>query len=454
MIKYDHFEKYEWIGIFWAEIVHQEEEQSSNQKSRIQFPGKLTYSIEDGVQLSFIYQMGNKIKRTNYIHGVLENGEKCTLIGCFDPNRFSFSCGEVSIYKSKILFDSVIFGVHAAIEDKFDGISLDLTNFQEFCHPQGFRDRAKYSEKPIFTEYHGDIEVSLVNSAQFKSLTFNVDSLFYCRHEEAELEIKNAIKEVIEKYKTEEILTRTDIGWELILKNKGGFTVDEVIKHTLSIEQFLSLLLFFPTRRTKLNILRCSKEQPGCFRYLSVLTTLFDISKFKEKVLKHNLSHISLPINSRNIDFGKTIKKWFAEQEKIQMYAFSVYNNFGRITEPEIRSEIIVNLAQIELIAHSLGKTKPVDKYDYPISYYGKGQIEGTLRESLKLLETEKIGVALSELRSDIAHFGRPVTRSKKMSLSDLYTVQKCLSFIICLSIYNRLEVPERNIHAFRESKF
>ena len=37
------------------------------------------------------------------------------------------------------------------------------------------------------------------------------------------------------------------------------------------------------------------------------------------------------------------------------------------------------------------------------------------------------------------------------MSLSDLHTVQKCLSFIICSSIYDNLEIPEKNITAFQE---
>ena len=197
--------------------------------------------------------------------------------------------------------------------------------------------------------------------------------------------------------------------------------------------------------------MKSSEEQPGFFRYISVLTSLFDISEHKEKVLKTRLSHMHLPINGRNVDFGNIVKNWLTKHEQFQMYAFTISNKFGRTTEPEIRSEIIVNLAQIESIAHGLGKRKQVDKYDSPISLYDKGQISSTLRKCLKLSEAENIGMALSELRADIAHFGRPITRSKKMSLSDLHIVQKCLSFIICSSIYEKLEIPEQNIYAFQE---
>lgn len=220
MKKYDHFEKYEWIGIFWAEFDDLEKENPIESESYMEFPGKLSYSIKDGVQLDFMYPMGRKIKKSSYIYGALENGEKCTLFGCFDPQRFGFHSGEISIYKAKITFESVIFGIHITAEEKFDGISMDFTNFQEFCHPQGFLDWAQYSEEPIFKENHEDIEISLVNNAKFKSLEHNVDTLFHCKNKEADAEIKSAIKEIIGKYKDEEILTRTDIGWELLLKKQ------------------------------------------------------------------------------------------------------------------------------------------------------------------------------------------------------------------------------------------
>ena len=93
MKKYDHFEKYEWIGIFWAEFDDLEKENPIESESYMEFPGKLSYSIKDGVQLDFMYPMGRKIKKSSYIYGALENGEKCTLFGCFDPQRFGFHSG-------------------------------------------------------------------------------------------------------------------------------------------------------------------------------------------------------------------------------------------------------------------------------------------------------------------------------------------------------------------------
>ncbi len=161
MSKYDHFEKYEWIGLFWAESDCIEKETPIESESYIDFPGKLSYDIENGVQLEFMCPMGRRIKKSRHIYGALENGEKCTLFGNFDPDRFGFHSGEISIYKAKITFESVVFGIHITTEEKFDGISMDFTNFQEFCHPQGFRDWAQYSEEPIFKESHEDIEISL-----------------------------------------------------------------------------------------------------------------------------------------------------------------------------------------------------------------------------------------------------------------------------------------------------
>jgi hypothetical protein len=449
MKKYDHFEKYEWIGSFWADSDCLKKENQIESEDHIELSGTLSYSIKNGIQLNFLCSTDRKIKKSKYIHGILGSGEKCTLFGNFDPNVLRFHFGEISMCKGKITFEAMIFGIHITTEDKFDGIFMDFTNFQEFVHSQVFINSAKYSKQPIFTEYYGDFEISLINSATFDLLESNIDALFYCKNENVELEIKNAIKDVIKKYKNERLFNRTNIEWKLLLKNKNSLTIDEVIHSTVSIEQFLSLLIFSPIRRTKLSILRRSDEQ-YCRSEYSILTTLFDISKYKEKVLKKNLLHNHLPINRINIDFGKTIKNWFAKKEELQMYAmyiFSLSNKFGRITEPEIRSEIIINLVVIESIAQNILKNV-AKKYDAPISHYDKSQISNILRE---ILVTENIGKALSDLRGEIAHFAKSPKILKKISVLDLYTVQKCLSIIICSSIYEMLEIPEENITNFQE---
>ena len=91
MAKYDHYEKYEWLGTFWTP------------DKSIEFPGKLTYSPEDGIELDFLYPMGKKVHKTEYIYGDLSTGEPCTLYGLFNPENFGFYSGKISIYKGKFL---------------------------------------------------------------------------------------------------------------------------------------------------------------------------------------------------------------------------------------------------------------------------------------------------------------------------------------------------------------
>ena len=63
MKEYDHFGKYEWMGLFRAASECLENERPIEAESYIEFPGKLSYSIENGVQLDFMCSMGKRIKK-------------------------------------------------------------------------------------------------------------------------------------------------------------------------------------------------------------------------------------------------------------------------------------------------------------------------------------------------------------------------------------------------------
>ena len=95
MNKYNHFEDYEWFGQFHSP------------DKEVEFPGKLTYTPENGLILEFIcpYQ---HIKPYSYIHGILSDYAACTLFGKFDSREFGFHIGTNSIFKGKIRFDLIL----------------------------------------------------------------------------------------------------------------------------------------------------------------------------------------------------------------------------------------------------------------------------------------------------------------------------------------------------------
>lgn len=70
----------QWIGEFFLPDQYDK-----------RFFGKVDYSPENGVILSYSITGLNVPSDTDIIHGVLENHERCTLIGKFPPSQSGIS---------------------------------------------------------------------------------------------------------------------------------------------------------------------------------------------------------------------------------------------------------------------------------------------------------------------------------------------------------------------------
>ena len=438
--EYDHYETYEWLGTFWTP------------DNAIQFSGKLTYTPENGVELEFLYSMsGKRIEKTNYIYGALSSGEPCTLYGCFDPDSFGFHAGKIHIYQGKLGFGCALFGENAPPEEKYDGAWLDLTNFQEFCHPQGYKDFAKYTSKPLQQIKTKDLEISLVNSGRFKFGNFFENSL-YCENEDVVSEINGFFRKIRENYPDEIIYTRNDIGWILKVRADEGLGVEGVIKKVFSLESLISLLVYFPVRRKVVSVMKKSSLVEGKFEALSLLVGLFDMDKFKIDVLKKPLLHMSLPITPKNSNIADLFARWLEAEDGFELFAVMISNHFGKIHQHQLYAEIVLMLTQLEAISYSFGK-KAKEKYTYSIEKYATVDVINFLKSYFSVDKSEKLGECLSDLRAEVAHVGKPPKHLKSLSISALIGIARCIKMIIACHIYKQLDISDQQIQKFQEQQ-
>lgn len=437
---YNHFESHEWLGLFWTP------------NEEIEFPGKLVYTPEDGITLEFMCSAGQKFEKSSYIHGALATGEKCTLLGNFDSAYFGFHFGEISIYKGKPKFYAAIFGVHTTPDEKFPGFSLDITNFQEFCHPQGWKDLARYSTEPLFKSKIDELEISIINTGKFSFPGKNLENLFHCKNKVVVEKISKAIFEISQEHKDEEILQRKDIGWELWAESSIEMCYSEISKNIELLEHLIALLIFSPVCRTEASILRRSNQVVGKFERLPLLSSLFDISKYKIEVLQREISNFHQAITPRTINnFAEVISNWFKEHEAYQPFVSQIANRFGRYHEHELKAVIVLQLVQLEAISISLGNHK--DKYDFPLEKYDKTNIRDSIKSIFGLNGDTKIGKNLSKLRGEIAHLAASNKILSKIGLMGLLKISRCLEIVIASHIYERLGIPSDNIAEFQRKE-
>ena len=96
--KYSAFEKYEFIGEFFVE--------ENTYSTR--FAGKIEYDLESGLILNFNIADYNFPRTADVLLGILDNGQKCTLIGPFDFNRTSMRIGKITTRHGRRCFKFLV----------------------------------------------------------------------------------------------------------------------------------------------------------------------------------------------------------------------------------------------------------------------------------------------------------------------------------------------------------
>jgi len=130
------FEEWQWIGEFFVPDQYEK-----------RFPGKISYSPEDGVILSYSITGNELPSESELIHGVLDTGDKCTLVGNFKPHRTGFAVRNgLSTRPGKVGFYCLAVGDFLEPKEVFADLNFSLTTLQEFFFPQGFKDNEKFSD--------------------------------------------------------------------------------------------------------------------------------------------------------------------------------------------------------------------------------------------------------------------------------------------------------------------
>lgn len=438
----NHFHAYDWLGHFYY----------ASGGSSDSFPGKLTYKAETGLILEFFHQTSIHAKKNDLVYGVLQNGELCTLFYARPSDSLGYHYGKVSISQGKYRFDFGVFGRHILESDTFEGIWADFTNFQEFCHPQGFKHLAKLSTQPIQSDKKGRIEVSVNNNASLQFVGRDLANNFYSANPAAMAALEEAFQAVEKKYPNE-IDLRTDIGWVLEVRDKTGLNVKEAIAHASAIEGLLSLLLFKAVRRTEVTLMSRAQEPgfEGKHHALPLLISMFNMDAHKASVVTEEIVHFHSPITLANFNLAKAILTWLENKESFELFVGIINSSFGRFSQHEIYAEIILLLVQIEAISIGRGYTKAGEKYSSTLGHYGNAALLERLCSILLAKDIKDLGVKLSDLRAEIAHVGRTQVLLKRLGLGQILTIMLALRTVIASHIYALIGVEPGKIDDFQK---
>lgn len=435
------FEDKKWIGEFFTPDEYEN-----------RFVGEVTYSPKGGVVLSYTCVNDKSQKKSNVLHGVFTSGEKCTLIGNFDPNNSGISIKNNLFTKpGKAGFAILVIGDFIEKEDKFTDLSFTLSNLQEFFFPKGFKDFVKYSDKPLLeiNTSFGQLEVG--NNASFGFLHKDITGLIYSRNEEALNELKMSFEAIDKKHNNANFMLKKDIAYRIHLKIESGASVEKSYEHIHNLSNLFALLIFSPVYPESITFTKSINDETQKFSLDAYPSLYLDERTFERSI--ESKSHHHMPIKNSNINLGDICAEWLKSPNDFSTLISAIQHDTGFRNEHTAYGEAVLYATQFESISHGDSIKDKKNKYEYPLLTYGSTKISEKLQSIFKKAGIANNGEGISEIRNEIAHVGKPKVLLNKLSLGEIMEISQCLQLTIIGYVFTKIRIDKTIIENY-QNKF
>lgn len=430
------FTENQWIGEFFIPDQYEK-----------RFPGKVDYSPESGVILSYSITGHDVPSDSDVVHGVLHSGDKCTLVGKFKPQHtgFTFRNG-LNTRPGKAGFYFLLIGDFVTHDELFGELDFSLTSMQEFFFPKGYKDLEKYSEKPLFEQKtsYGSIEVG--NNATFGFLQRDITALIYSRDTGALERLKGCFNEVQAAYPDAFFMLKKDISYRMRMKLDAGLTIRDAYSHISDIANLFAILVYNPVYPESIQLIKKGgDDRPfGIEVYPSL-----SLDKRTMELCTKDQSHFHMPITKSNIDLAAVLSAWLSAPKNHSTIVSSIQNETGFRDEHSLHGEIVLYATQFESISHAAATNK--QKYEYPLTTYGCAKITNGLKRVFATAEVSDVGKGIGDLRNEITHVGKPRKLLNSLSIGDLMVISQYLQVTVIGYILATLGLQSDVISAYQE---
>lgn len=431
------FEERQWVGEFFVPGQYEK-----------RFPGKIDYSIEDGVKLSYAITDKELPSESELVYGVLDTGDKCTLIGNFKPHRTGISVRNgLATRPGKVKFYFLAIGDFLEPDEIFVDIYFSLTTLQEFFCPQGFKNHEKFSDQPVFSLQTDYGLINIGNTGSFEFLDDDITAQIYSRDDDALERLSECYKSVRKEYPDSFFMLKKDIPYRIHIVLDAGLTMRGLYGRIKEIADLFSLLIYDPVYPDSVTLV---KHTDTSDRIRIELYPSLVRDKRTIKFATRERFHFLMPITKAKIDLGAVVKSWLGLYKKFSTIISSIQNETGFRDEHSLHGEIVLYAAQFESISHS-SKVDGKQKYEYPLTTWGCKKITDGLGKLFSTQDIAATGQQIGDLRNEIAHVGRPKELLSKLEMHDLALVSQYMQLTIIGFILDSIGVSESIVRDYQE---
>lgn len=392
------------------------------------FGGTISYSPKNGLRIEYAIPRDPLFQgEFGALHGVTNDGVPCTLIGRFLLAKHGQSFfNDVSCWTSSgYPFWFLVFGVHCDADATFDGYQFDIAGVREFFAPSSSRLFAPYRRDALF---QADIAGGTVEAFQVGTFDFvpvDIRCAFYHENDVALSELQEAYDKIKQSHDGFNPYLKRSIDYRLEIKPGEALDVESAFNLCEVIADLFALLRFSPAMVSRLNAVVCGGG--GRQKSLPVIVATLNDSDAVDRS-REDQSHHHLPLTYDDVDISALISAWVINRERFDTIV-SMVQSKGRLASPHaVLSSIVLSAAQMEDMAYEVGQSS--DRYGFAVRTYASQRLQWHLAEVLSC-KVEDLGIAVSDLRNDIAHVARPKKVLVRLSSRQRFVVSIALETIV-----------------------
>jgi len=416
----------------------------------LSFVGQLKHSPTTGLTLQFATTLDDRYRADyTHLHGHTSTGIAVTLVGNFSTKRSGYNMRSGSAYQTSSghPFHYVIFGRHFDNETIFHEFHFDIAGADEFFARTGSIALVPFGKKPLFSASAGPYEFTGRFVGSFHAMPPNLSDYIVSDNDDAMNQLQAAYNAILQQHEGFWPMIKKTARFSFSMSADKGVDVITAHKSCHAVADLFSILFFDPARLSRL--IAVAKDEEGMPHEFEVfpwrLSEAGSLARAAEK-----RSHLFLPLNNHDVDLGKLLSNWMDASEKFSTTISMIQGSTALISESEILSKIVLNVAQLEGMAHEAKKHK-LHKYQHGIDAHSSPPLSQFLKGLLGR-EVSELGEAISDLRNDIAHMGRPRTYLDKMSFRQKYNVCLALEAIVMGYILDQIGASKESITKYQKT--
>ena len=397
----------------------------------LSFAGRLRYSPTQGLQLEFARQMSKEDEEQKwaFLHGHTSKGVPLTLLGDFssEGNGYSFSHGMSYWTSAGYHFQYAIFGYHFEEADTFDTFDFDLSGVQDFFGTEGMIDRTPHSMVEVVTSNNDVGKICVIHSSKMKFVGGDLKGVFHAENSEALEELQLAYDEVRDRHPDFLPFVKRRTDYLLRFVPAQELRVHDARKVIESVADLFAMLSFEPVKLKALSA--TARDNEGKPYVMKVFPSMFnDHATIKRSTSERSFHR--LPLNNTDVDLGQLISNWLRHADSYSTVSSLLQSKVDVTSEHEIHGNIVLAATQLERIAIQHGATARKQKYEYGLKNHASARLRNRIAVLLGCKE-EDVGDAISDLRNEIAHVGRPRMLLSKIDPGRQYKISTALQTVI-----------------------